>query len=719
MASGSTLITLTAKTTGSDTNYGVTASAATSQSANFSQPSFSSGSTTLSGGTDPAASLSTPLSTFYTYSASGRLLQVNQGQQVRTYAYDSLGRTTSSCVPETKNLCTTFTYKDYGPIATKIDPRSITTTYAYDDNFGRLLSISYSDGTPKVTYTYGASGASGFAAGRLTGVSSGSTTDPAYAADAYTYDNVGHVTQIVKTIGAKNYTISYHYANGQLDYTTYPSGRIVYQDHDSIGRLSQIRTGGATIFSIGSYNAAGEILTTTYGNGMTGAYTYNNQLQLGSISASNAGTSVLNLTYNYGGVNDNGQISGITDGVTAANSTSYVYDELGRLKVAQTSDLTSANTWKLKFSYDRYGNRVSEIPVAGTASMPTSQVPIDPATNRITSLVYDADGNVVNDNLHSYAYNGAGQITSVDGSNNSYAYDPAGLRVNRNGTIYIYSNGIPIAEYPNGAAASAPGVEYLYAGGRRVASVASGVFTYAYGDHLSTRVQGTGAVTRTFGHFPFGETLYETGTADKWKFTSYERDSESGLDYAHARFDSPALGRFMSVDPLGGSTGNPQSLNRYAYVANDPINLSDPSGAASMKVCLLNDRGDETNFCISGGFIDGQFVFLPFSLSQSDSFFDANCFSCLQIGQTATVNGRNFTVGTGEDGTPAWFNDANGGEIGDPGELGLPDNNPLDTNVYFVDGPKGGGAGSTANDAAKKQCLTARGGSLNFAICNW
>ncbi|HLY97701.1 MAG TPA: RHS repeat-associated core domain-containing protein [Candidatus Angelobacter sp.] len=631
VASGSNVITLTAKTPGSDTNYGVTASAATSQSANFSQPSFNGSGTTLSGGTDPTASLSTPLSTFYTYSANGNLLQVNQGQQVRTYTYDSLGRTTSSCVPETKNLCTTYTYKDYGPVATKTDPRSIVTTYAYDDNFGRLLSVSYSDGTPTVAYAYGVAGASGFAAGRLTSVTSSS------AADAYTYDNMGHIIQVVKTIGGQNYTISYHYTNGQLDSTTYPSGRIVYQDHDSIGRLSQIRTGGSTIFSIGSYNAAGEILTTTYGNGMTGAYTYNNQLQLGAISASNAGTPVLNLTYNYAGVSDNGQISGITDGVTPANSTSYVYDELGRLKIAQTTDLTSANTWKLKFSYDRYGNRVSEIPVAGTANMPTSQVPIDPVTNRITSLVYDADGNVVNDNLHSYVYNGAGQVTSVDGSNNSYTYDAAGLRVNRNGTIYIYSAGIPIAEYPNGAAASSPGVEYLYAAGTRVASVASGAFTYLYGDHLSTRVQasGTGAVTRTFGHFPFGESWYETGTADKWKFTTYERDSESGLDYAQARFNSPALGRFISLDPVSGSIGDPQSLNRYAYAHNDPVNLTDPSGAAPGDPSLLCLAGDglagsgNASGCAGGGggFVDGQWIsFGVNSLIQAG--FAGFCSSC-------------------------------------------------------------------------------------------
>jgi RHS repeat-associated protein len=343
---------------------------------------------------------------------------------------------------------------------------------------------------------------------------------------------------------------------------------------------------------------------------------------------------------------------------------------------------------------------VSEIPVAGTANMPTSQVTVDPVTNRITSLVYDADGNVVNDNLHSYAYNGAGQVTSVDGSNNSYAYDATGLRVNRNGTIYIYSGGIPIAEYPNGAAAGSPGVEYLYAGGTRVASVASGVFTYLYSDHLSTRVQASsaGAVTSTFGHFPFGESWYETGTADKWKFTTYEHDSESGLDYAHARFDSPAMGRFMSLDPLGGSTGNPQSLNRYAYVHNDPVNFTDPSGAASMKVCLLNERGDETNFCVGGGFIDGQFVFGSANLFQGDFFA-----SPLQVGQTAQANnGLTYTVQNGEDGSPVWVNPLNGGEIDNPGEIGLPDNNLFDANLYFVGGPSGGA--TQEKSPARKAC---------------
>lgn len=57
-----------------------------------------------------------------------------------------------------------------------------------------------------------------------------------------------------------------------------------------------------------------------------------------------------------------------------------------------------------------------------------------------------------------------------------------------------------------------------------------------------------------------------------------ERDSESGLDYATFRSHCSRLGRFMTPDPIAGSIANPQSLNRYAYVRNDPINLIDPLG---------------------------------------------------------------------------------------------------------------------------------------------
>jgi len=63
------------------------------------------------------------------------------------------------------------------------------------------------------------------------------------------------------------------------------------------------------------------------------------------------------------------------------------------------------------------------------------------------------------------------------------------------------------------------------------------------------------------------------------KYTGKERDQEGpGLDYFGARYMSSAQGRFTSPDPLGGDLTNPQSLNRYSYVLNNPLTSTDPTG---------------------------------------------------------------------------------------------------------------------------------------------
>src|SRR5260221_8067176 len=93
------------------------------------------------------------------------------------------------------------------------------------------------------------------------------------------------------------------------------------------------------------------------------------------------------------------------------------------------------------------------------------------------------------------------------------------------------------------------------------------------------------------GHLPYGESWYDTGS-EKWAFTSYERDAESGNDYAIARYDVNRLGRFSSPDPLSGSTANPQSLNHYVYGNNDPINVVDPTGRDGE---FYSDCGDTHN----------------------------------------------------------------------------------------------------------------------------
>jgi RHS repeat-associated protein len=119
---------------------------------------------------------------------------------------------------------------------------------------------------------------------------------------------------------------------------------------------------------------------------------------------------------------------------------------------------------------------------------------------------------------------------------------------------------------------------------------------YYHQDQVSNRLitNSSGTNIGEQGHYPFGESWYANNTTTKWAFTTYERDAESGNDYAMARYNISRLGRFNSPDPLDGDITNPGSLNSYAYVRNDPIDLIDPLG-----LCPPCDEGD----CGGGGII--------------------------------------------------------------------------------------------------------------------
>jgi RHS repeat-associated protein len=79
-------------------------------------------------------------------------------------------------------------------------------------------------------------------------------------------------------------------------------------------------------------------------------------------------------------------------------------------------------------------------------------------------------------------------------------------------------------------------------------------------------------------HLPFGEDFAESGAQQKQHFTSYERDSETNTDYAVNRQYAQSAAKFNQIDPLAGNISDPQSLNRFSYVGNDPVNRTDPVG---------------------------------------------------------------------------------------------------------------------------------------------
>jgi len=191
-----------------------------------------------------------------------------------------------------------------------------------------------------------------------------------------------------------------------------------------------------------------------------------------------------------------------------------------------------------------------------------------------------------------------------------YVYDGDGNRVekctsstcpsNGTGTQYWRSlAGDPISESGlNGTVNH----EYIFFSGQRVArrDIAGNTVHFYFSDHLGTHAVVMNAAgtqcEQDADYYPYGGVQNDyctTPVAQNYKFTGKERDSESGLDNFGARYDAGSLGRFMTPDPLGGHQEDPQTLNKYAYVRNNPLNLTDPTGLD----LYLQGCGDASKTC--------------------------------------------------------------------------------------------------------------------------
>ena len=103
--------------------------------------------------------------------------------------------------------------------------------------------------------------------------------------------------------------------------------------------------------------------------------------------------------------------------------------------------------------------------------------------------------------------------------------------------------------------------------------------TYLHCDHLGSTSATSGATNSAQTYYPFGSIRTTTGSVPTdFGFTGQKRDASAGLMYYNARYYDSALGRFISADTIVPSAGNPQSLNRYSYVYNNPLRYTDPSG---------------------------------------------------------------------------------------------------------------------------------------------
>jgi RHS repeat-associated protein len=248
----------------------------------------------------------------------------------------------------------------------------------------------------------------------------------------------------------------------------------------------------------------------------------------------------------------------------------------------------------LSYDYDRYGNRWHQNVTQGQG--PAPQYTFDNSTNRISGsgVTYDALGNVTNDGFHAYAYDAEGRLITVDGGTTAtYVYDAEQRRVRGPSQEYLYDlagNAVTML--------SLTGVwnfTDIYAGGRHLATYSGGTTNFLHADWLGTKRVMTGvnaAVSQTCTGLPFGDGVTCTPTTN-WTYNGFTddiHDSETNLEHTWFRQLSGTQGRWTTPDPYLGSMDltNPQSLNRYAYVMNNPINLTDPSGL----VCGGGDYDD-------------------------------------------------------------------------------------------------------------------------------
>lgn len=566
------------------------------------------------------------------YDELGNLVKTTDALgNVTKLEYDLKGRKTKMIDPDMGTW--TYVYNAIGELVQQTDAKSQVTTMTYD-LLGRLTAKQEPSLNANWYYDkYKDASACTKGIGKLCEA----TSDNGYARK-HVYDSLGRGLSTTTTIGGATYTSSSSYVSdttsadhGRVKDVTYPTGTKLAYVYTPLGYTQKVVNAyntASVFWRQDSVDAEGHILQQTYGNNIVTLNTFDPKTgQLSTRKAGSAGSGayqVQNASYGYDSI---GNLTSQSDAPTS-QSTTYGYDELNRLKNEVRLGISVTTPTTITWSYNEIGNITGRsdvgtyaYPASGATSVrPHALSSIAGTVNGVLnpSYAYDANGNITSTAGRSVAwtsFNKINTITATSGSNTTVValqYDAENERVKetvtKNGTLQkttIYLNpgaGAGLFYEEETTPAGKKQRHYISAGsgtiGVLIYEVATTKWTtqYWHKDHLGSTVAVTdsmGAVTERMAYEPFGKRRNINGLTDllgtlaptttERGFTGHEMMDEVGLINMNGRIYDPATGRFLSADPYIQAADNLQSYNRYSYVWNNPLNMTDPTGYWGLK----------------------------------------------------------------------------------------------------------------------------------------